>query len=98
MGHPLTKQQKNVFKAQLAPIRKKLNKCHHPDRWNLVELQRARREQALKKANSEDGDPDDRGGSLADDGTVFGETGAGHLAKKRKVVKGLDDPFGGPFG
>ena len=79
----------------MQPLRKKLNKCRDPDRWNLVELQKARREQALKKVDSEDGNPDDRGGSLDDDAAVFG---AGQRdAKRRKVVKGLDDPFGGPL-
>ncbi|KAK3308408.1 cyclin-like protein [Chaetomium strumarium] len=86
---------KTVIKAQITPLRKKLNKCHDPERWNLVELQRARREQASKKADSEDGDAEDgpAGGTVEADGAVFG----GPLprdSKRRKVGKGLDDPFG----
>ncbi len=75
---------------------KRLTKCRDPDRCNLAELQRARREQALKKAESEDGDPGDRGNTLDDDGAVFGEPGQ-RDHKRRKVAK-LDDPFGGPLG
>ena len=95
--------QKSFIKSQVGPVRKKLNKCRDPERWNLVELQRARREQAARKADSEDGEPDDRGanghsGSLAGDGAVFGEA---LPPKRRKVLeggkKGLDDPFGGPL-
>ncbi|KAK4183687.1 cyclin-like protein [Podospora australis] len=83
---------KSFIKTQISPLRKKLTKCRDPDRWNLVELQRARREQAIKKGGSEDGDPEDRG--LAD-GAVFGEP-LGQPLKKRKVeVKKEEDPFGG---
>lgn len=95
-------KQKAVVKAQINPLRKKLKQCRDPERWNLVELQRVRREQAARKADSEDGDPDDRAGnghsnSLAGDAAVFGEA---LPPKRRKVVegkKGLDDPFGGPL-
>jgi cyclin H len=50
----------------------------------LVELQRVRREQAIKKADSEDGE--------AEDGDLFGSA----PPKRRKVLenKGMDDPFG----
>jgi cyclin H len=87
-----------VIKAQITPLRKKLNKCHDPERWNLVELQRVRREQASKKADSENGDAEDGtgGATMEDDGAVFG----GPLprdSKRRKVGKGLDDPFGPPL-
>ncbi|KAG7289347.1 hypothetical protein NEMBOFW57_005714 [Staphylotrichum longicolle] len=93
---------KAVVKAQINPLRKKLKQCRDPERWNLVELQRARREQAARKADSEDGEPADRAGnghsnSLAGDAAVFGEA---LPPKRRKVVegrKGLDDPFGGPL-
>ncbi|KAK4243980.1 cyclin-like protein [Corynascus novoguineensis] len=96
---------KAVIKAQITPLRKKLNKCRDPERWNLVELQRARRQQAAKKADSEDGDPDDRGeagNSLQSDAAVFGDplTASARDTKRRKVLsngKGLDDPFGGPL-
>ena len=89
--------QKAVIKAQITPLRKKLNKCRDPDRWNLVELQRLRREQAARRGggDSEDGEPDDRDkDTLAGDGAVFGEAlaPASHL-KRRKVA--LGDPFGG---
>ncbi|KAK4236181.1 cyclin-like protein [Achaetomium macrosporum] len=89
---------KAVIKAQITPLRKKLNKCHDPERWNLVELQRARREQASKKADSEDGDAEDKagGGTIEPDGAVFG----GPLprdTKRRKMGKGLEDPFGPPL-
>jgi cyclin H len=92
-----------VIKAQITPLRKKLAKCRDPERWNLVELQRARREQAAKKAGSEDGDPDDR--TLESDAAVFGEALPAQAAgphKRRKVGaagegKGLGDPFGGPL-
>lgn len=97
--HPLTplqREQKVTYKAQLQPIRKKLNKCRDPDRWNLVELQRSRREQVLNKGGggggggSEDGGEGVAGAKKDDD--VFGGD-----AKRRKVAKGaaLDDPFGG---
>ncbi|KAJ4301986.1 hypothetical protein N0V88_002117 [Collariella sp. IMI 366227] len=75
-----------VIKAQINPLNKKLNKCRDPERWNLVELQRVRREQASKKDGSEDGDAEDRGES---DGAVFGDA-----VPKRKKVK-VEDPFGG---
>jgi len=81
-----------VYKAQLQPLRKKLNKCRDPDRWNLVELQKTRREQSFSKADSEDGDPEAR---QNDDGSVFGP---GPDNKRRKVKQAvLDDPFGGPL-
>ncbi|KAK4096725.1 cyclin-like protein [Parathielavia hyrcaniae] len=96
---------KAVIKAQIAPLRKKLTKCHDPDRWNLVELQRVRREQAAKKAGggggSDDGEPDDR--TLDGDAAVFGE--ALPVPPKRRKVgagatgggagQGKGDPFGG---
>ncbi|KAK3941008.1 cyclin-like protein [Diplogelasinospora grovesii] len=90
---------KQVFKAHVQPIRKKLNKCKDPDRWNLVELQRARREQALKRADSEEREDGGGGtGTIDDDGAVFGDVAPQRDPKRRKVVaKGLEDPFGGPL-
>ncbi|EAQ86223.1 hypothetical protein CHGG_07476 [Chaetomium globosum CBS 148.51] len=95
-----------VIKAQITPLRKKLNKCRDPERWNLVELQRARREQAAKKSDSEDGDPDERGdknnNNANSDAAVFGDA-LPRDPKRRRVLgegqkgKGLDDPFGGPL-
>lgn len=103
--HPSPKQRA-VIKAQITPLRKKLNKCRDPERWNLVELQRARREQAAKKSDSEDGDPDDRGdknnNNANSDAAVFGDA-LPRDPKRRRVLgegqkgKGLDDPFGGPL-
>lgn len=91
----ISREQKVTYKAQLQPIRKKLNKCRDPDRWNLVELQRSRREQVLNKAGGGGGGSDDGGEGVAGakkDDDVFGGD-----AKRRKVAKGaaLDDPFGG---
>ncbi|KAK3359543.1 cyclin-like protein [Lasiosphaeria hispida] len=89
---------KTVIKAQITPLRKKLNKCHDPDRWDLVKLQKVRREQALKKGDSEDGSPGDRVASSEADASLFGGdvATAQRDAKRRKVgAKGLDDPFGG---
>ncbi|KAK0703214.1 hypothetical protein B0T26DRAFT_744213 [Lasiosphaeria miniovina] len=75
---------------------KKLKKCCDPDRSNLVALQRARREEAFKKGDSDNGDREGRGETVDDDdAAVFGE--AARDAKIRKVAKGLDDPFGGPL-
>ncbi|AEO56625.1 hypothetical protein MYCTH_2301751 [Thermothelomyces thermophilus ATCC 42464] len=95
---------KAVIKAQITPLRKKLNKCRDPERWNLIELQRTRRQQASKKADSEDDDPDDRkdgGNTLQSDAAVFGEPLAASRDNKRRKVQGngtgLDDPFGGPL-
>jgi len=57
----------------------------------------------MKKADSEDGDPDARkpGIKVEDDGAVFGSmAAAGRESKRRKVGAagaGLDDPFGGPL-
>ncbi|KAK3326107.1 cyclin-like protein [Apodospora peruviana] len=82
-----------VYKAQVVPLKKKLNKCHDPDRWNLVELQKVRREQALSSTKKLDGS-EDESAALKDDGAVFGSE-----AKRRKVSgnKKLEDPFGGPL-
>ncbi|KAK0652425.1 cyclin-like protein [Cercophora newfieldiana] len=84
---------KVVYKAQIQPIRKKLNKCRDPDRWNLVELQRARREQAGNRSDSEDDEPEENPRSLEKDAAVFGDA---LPAKRRKVVK-TEDPFGPPL-
>ncbi|KAK4141242.1 cyclin-like protein [Dichotomopilus funicola] len=65
---------KAVIKAQITPLRKKLNKCRDPERWNLVELQRARREQATRKgASGLDSDDGGGGGDLEDDRTLEGD-------------------------
>ncbi|KAK4196227.1 putative cyclin [Triangularia verruculosa] len=89
---------KTFIKTQITPLKKKLAKCKDPERWNLVELQRVRREQAAKKMDSDD--EDDFGGRRVkkeDDSDVFGGD-LGHSAKKRKVtVKKEEDPFGGPM-
>jgi cyclin H len=93
-NHSYSREQKVTYKAQLQPIRKKLNKCRDPDRWNLVELQRSRREQVLNKGGGGGSDDGGNGGGSAGaskDDDVFGGD-----AKRRKVAKGaMDDPFGG---
>ena len=63
---------------------KKLKRCRDPDRFDLVALQRARREQVVKK------DPPAKKG---EDGGVF-ESEEAREAKRRKV---LEDPFGPPL-
>jgi cyclin H len=90
-------KQKAVIKAQITPLKKKLKNCRDPERWNLVALQRARREQAAKRADSEDDEPGDR--MVVDsDGAVFGDP---LPTKRRRVLAGegkatgLADPFGG---
>ena len=67
----------------IKPLRKKLQKCRDPDRANLVELQRARREQAADKEKKSEPN---------DDAGVFGES-LDRDSKRRKVDK--SDPFGG---
>ncbi|GAB1314731.1 Cyclin [Madurella fahalii] len=85
---------KTVYKAQLQPLRKKLNKCRDPERSNLVGLQRARRQQAAHKDESDDEDGLDGGkgptGRLEDDEAVFGDADV----KGQKVKKEMEDPFG----
>ncbi|KAK3685300.1 cyclin-like protein [Podospora appendiculata] len=90
-----------VVKVQFRPTVRKLAKCHDPDRWDLVALQRRRREQVMDKADSEDGDPEARTGTAAaakatvdSDAAVFGGALEPRDTKRRKV---LDDPFGGPL-
>ncbi|OIW29341.1 cyclin-like protein [Coniochaeta ligniaria NRRL 30616] len=78
------------------PLLRKLKKCHDPDRWNLVELQRARREQAALKEDAEDDEGNGARGSLDGDGAVFGDAD-GRDVKRRKVAKAPEDPFGGPL-
>ena len=86
-------QDKDTRK-QVKKINSKLKKCHDPDRWDLVALQRARRELAARRADSED---EDGGPQPDDDGAIFGDVEKRDI-KRRKVTKGLDDPFGGPLG
>lgn len=91
-------KKKAVIKAQITPLKKKLKNCRDPERWNLVELQRARREQAAKRADSEEADPGGDRMVVDSDGAVFGDP---LPTKRRKVLagegkaKGLADPFGG---
>ncbi|RMJ19887.1 hypothetical protein BHE90_012331 [Fusarium euwallaceae] len=69
----------------MKPLRKKLQKCRDPDRANLVNLQRARREQAMNKEKKT---------SANNDGSVFGDD----LARETKRVKLENaDPFGPPL-
>ncbi|KAK0636031.1 cyclin-like protein [Bombardia bombarda] len=85
---------KAVIKSQIQPIRKKLRKCCDPDRSNLVELQRRRREQALRKADSEDEDNPDGDRAEMDAAVFGGDLAQNNNTKRRKVV---EDPFGGPL-
>jgi cyclin H len=69
----------------MKPLRKKLQKCRDPDRANLVNLQRARREQAMNKEKKT---------AANNDGSVFGDD----LARETKRVKLENaDPFGPPL-
>ncbi|QUC20925.1 uncharacterized protein UV8b_05166 [Ustilaginoidea virens] len=67
----------------MKPLRRKLQKCRDPDRANLVELQRARREQAVAKPKN---------ANPTNDGAVFGDSDS-REAKRRKVDN-PDDVFG----
>ncbi|KAK0739518.1 cyclin-like protein [Apiosordaria backusii] len=84
---------KPFIKTQITPLRKKLLKCKDPERWNLVELQRVRRQQKL---DSDDEDDGGRKVKKEEDGDVFGGE-LGHSAKKRKVTVKEEDPFGEPL-
>lgn len=89
--------QESIFKSQIRPVRKKLTKCRDPDRWNLSELQRQRREQGLGREDSEERAAASNGNK---DAAIFGgDLSAGAPEKKRRKVggNGLEDPFGGPL-
>lgn len=93
----------------LKPLIKKLKKCRDPDRWDLVALQRAKREQSSgggggkgAKSSGADGGAaaESKGreaGTLESDAAVFGSSlkDPARDAKRRKV---LDDPFGPGLG
>lgn len=77
-------------------LNSKLKKCRDPDRKNLAALAKARMEQAMKDAESDDGGA---GHSMAEDAAVFGgpieSSGTGGVqrdAKRRKVA--AEDVFG----
>jgi cyclin H len=76
-------------------LNRKLKKCRDPDRWDLVALQKARREEGLR---TEDDDDDGGGGlgTVGSDAVVFADADK-RDAKRRKVNKGPQDPFGGPL-
>lgn len=67
-------------------LRKKLQKCRDPDRADLVALQRARREQAVKPKK-----PITQGESA-----IFGDVDVRDV--KRRKVEGGDDVFGPALG
>ncbi|CAK7267753.1 hypothetical protein SEPCBS119000_002712 [Sporothrix epigloea] len=84
----------------IKPLLKKLKLCRDPDRFNLVALQKAKKQGAVKSYTK---------GRLEEDGAVFGKSLGSvpaasatnpsdslHEAKRRKVAK-LDDPFGPPL-
>ncbi|KAG5950451.1 hypothetical protein E4U53_005029 [Claviceps sorghi] len=80
----------------MKPLRKKLQKCRDPDRANLVDLQRARREQAATKS-TKPGPP-----GPTSDGAVLGDTDL-RGAKRRRTdvvdaVDAADDVFGPALG
>ncbi|KAM0185956.1 hypothetical protein ACHAPI_011957 [Fusarium lateritium] len=72
-----------IVKA-MKPLRKKLQKCRDPDRANLVNLQRARREQVMSKEKKT---------AANEDGTVFGD----ELRETKRVKLENADPFGPPL-
>ena len=80
----------------MKPLIKKLKKCHDPDRWDLIALQKQKREQALQAEDENEGEG--------------GEGAEGKKKKKRSTgvtaPLGLDmrsqkperdDPFGPPL-
>lgn len=71
----------------MKPLQKKLQKCRDPERANLVELQRGRREQAAAKPTKPD---------PASDGAVFGD--ADSRDAKRRKMDAADDVFGPSLG
>ncbi|KAB5550799.1 cyclin ccl1 [Coniochaeta sp. 2T2.1] len=99
-----TPESNNIIK----PLLKKLRKCRDPDRFNLVELQKAKREEALRREEAEERKA--AGGekkTVEADGSVFGEAlggegggggGEGRDTKRRKTEGKGEDPFGGPLG
>ncbi|KAB5576130.1 cyclin ccl1 [Coniochaeta sp. 2T2.1] len=100
-----TPESNNIIK----PLLKKLRKCRDPDRFNLVELQKAKREEALRREEAEEkraaGGGDKK--TVEADGSVFGEAlggagggrgGEGRDVKRRKTEGKGGDPFGGPLG
>jgi cyclin H len=84
------KHDSNVI---IKPLIKKLKKCRDPDRWDLVALQQAKKEGAVKAAGKKNGLTDE-------DGAVFGSDGLAldaREAKRRKVNAAMADPFGPPL-
>lgn len=83
------------------PLLRKLKKCRDPDRWDLVEYQKAKREQAQQKEDAEENGEDWHGGgggrgSVDGDGAVFGDVVSERDVKRRKVAKTApEDLFGG---
>ncbi|GAW25560.1 putative cyclin ccl1 [Rosellinia necatrix] len=83
----------SASKETMKPLNKKLKKCRDPDRVDLVALQKARREQGLKKVKPKV--------AVKDDGDVFGPSSSKvkeeeRDVKRRKVVGG-GDMFGPPL-
>ncbi|KAG5972027.1 hypothetical protein E4U55_000954, partial [Claviceps digitariae] len=85
-------RQPEIIKS-MKPLRKKLQKCRDPDRANLVELQRARREQAATKS-TKPGPP-----GSTNDGVVLGENDPrGAKRRRTDAVDAADDVFGPTLG
>ncbi|KAL1845330.1 hypothetical protein VTK73DRAFT_662 [Phialemonium thermophilum] len=83
----------------IKPLRQKLKRCHDPDRWDLVALQKVQRGLVAKNGTAPQQQQQQQlGSALEADAAVFGDP-AGHDAKRRRVgeKKLEDDPFGGPL-
>ncbi|KAI1076697.1 cyclin ccl1 [Whalleya microplaca] len=74
----------------IKPLTRKLRKCRDPDRVDLVALQRAKREQALK-------DQKTSSGADTDDDDVFGNGNDEERESKRRKVTAGGDIFGPPL-
>jgi cyclin H len=86
--HPLLSQPES--NKLVRPLIRKLKKCRDPDRWDLVALQKAKREQAIGRKGS-DADIEDTGDKAQN--AANGDQAKGRDAKRRK----MEDPFGGPI-
>ena len=97
--------------AVIKPLSRKLKNCRDPDRMNLVALQQAKKEGSVKTYTKTvgAGGEGSKGSSAEGDGAVFGKNlnmvpgdgtpiDSSHEAKRRKVGRAVDDPFGPPLG
>lgn len=77
----------------MKPLNRKLRKCRDPDRVDLVALQKARREQALKKTKAKVPGKEDADVFAAKNGKFKDEE---RDSKRRRVADG-GDMFGAPL-